>query len=181
MATRTQVGFEIAQGCVHEQICQAIYEQQRRRILALCQWMAPEAASARQLALTVFTEAWRAPDASWPAVGGERLLESFAARFRSLFHAGADPSPAQAWNGDGAGPRLVKPGSAAAGAGGASPGGVRAAVAALPLPQRLLYLLHELEGCSAFTLAHWLDLEPAVCAAMIHEARLHLRQALRSA
>lgn len=151
--------------CIHEQICQAVYEQQRERIQVLCHWMAADAAQARQLAVRVFVEAWRQPGATWPAVSGERLAESFAGRFRSLFH----PDAA----GDGAGPHLVTPPVAGM--------PLRAAVAGLPLAHRLLYLLHELEGYSAATLAAWLDLAPHQCARMIHEARLQLRRDLLAA
>ncbi|HUX65877.1 MAG TPA: hypothetical protein VMV31_00155 [Terriglobales bacterium] len=159
MATRTQVQIDVVPECIHEQICQSVYEQQRRRIQVLCQWMAPDEAQARQLALRVFVDAWRQPGQSWPAVSADRLAESFAAHFRDLF-------PAHALLGVAA-PECGLP--------------LRAAVTALPSAHRLLYLMHELEGYSAETLAAWLQLEPAQCARMIHEARLELRRRLLAA
>ncbi|HVA63298.1 MAG TPA: hypothetical protein VNF74_06210 [Terriglobales bacterium] len=160
MATRTQVQIDVVPECIHEQICQSIYEQQRRRIQVLCQWMAPDEAQARQLALRVFVDAWRQPSQqAWPAVSSDRLAESFAAHFRDLF-------PAHALLGVAAPERGLP---------------LRAAVTALPSAHRLLYLMHELEGYSAETLAAWLDLEPSQCARMIHEARLQLRRRLLAA
>ena len=166
MATRTQIQIDATTGCIHEQLCQAIYEWQRERIQALCAWMSPDAAQARSLAFAVFVEAWRQSGQAWQAVSADRLAESFAARFRWLFHTDV-PAPAAV----AAAPRLV--------GGPAQP--VREAVSALPTAHRLLYLLHELEGYPAETLADWLDLEPSQCAHMIHEARLQLRRQLRAA
>ncbi|HEY7855171.1 MAG TPA: hypothetical protein VIC32_01910 [Terriglobales bacterium] len=152
-----------------ENACQALYEQQRRRIHALCQWMASDLVNARHLAFAVFVEAWRHSGEEFPAVSGDRLAERFAIRFRSLFHDNAVSDAAAPSH---LGPRLVtqrKPPSAEP---------VRDAVSALPSGHRLLYLLHEREGYSPATLAAWLDLEPAQCARMIHEARAQLRQSL---
>ena len=173
MATRTQVQIDVTPGCVHEQLYQAVYQQQRKRIQTLCQWMAPDVNKARQLAFTVFVEAWREPGQAWPAVSGDHLAESFAARFRCLFHSDEAPTPAAEIAALPGRPQLVSPPSPA------QP--VREAVTSLPSAHRLLYLLHELEGYSAETLAAWLDLEPSHCARMIHEARLQLRRTLRAA
>lgn len=180
MATRTQVGYALGRGCVHERICEALYEEQRRRVLALCQWMMP-AAEARELAVSVLKEAvgaWSRSDLEvWPEPNRERWLECVAAHFRGLFHGDGLPAPTARESSSEFGPRLVADETAQTG----GDGGVRAAVGALPSPLRLLYLMHELEGCSALTLAHWLDLEPATCAALIHQARQQLRGALRTA
>ena len=171
MATRTQFQIEETSGCIHAQRCQAIYEQQRQRLQRLCQWMAPDTIQARNLAFAVFMEAWRRPGEAWPAVSGDHLAESFAARFRWLFH--SDEAPESIASSLNPGPQLVarnQPGHP-----------VRTAVTALPSAHRLLYLLHELEGYSAETLATWLELEPSQCARMIHQARLQLRRSLRAA
>ena len=171
MATRTQIQMQPVPGCIHEQLCEAVYEQQRERIQALCRWMAPDPTVARQLALTVFIEAWRHPGQAWPAVSGDHLAESFAQRFRWLFH--SDETPAESAGGAYAPkPELVSPTPPT------HP--LRRAVTTLPSAHRLLYLLHELEGYPADTLAAWLDLEREQCARMIHEARLHLRRTLRT-
>ncbi|HXE31999.1 MAG TPA: sigma factor-like helix-turn-helix DNA-binding protein [Terriglobales bacterium] len=175
MATQTQVQIDAVPGCVHEQICQAVYEQQRKRIQALCQWMTTDLIQARQLAFVVFVGAWRQPGQSWPAVNGDLLAETFATCFRDLFH--SDAAPVRASSNDPAiatgRPQLVKRNQPL------QP--VRDAVSALPSAHRLLYLLHELEGYSAARLAEWLGLEPTACAHMIHEARLQLRRRLRCA
>lgn len=172
MATRTQIQMEAVPGCIHEQLCEAVYQQQQERIQTLCRWMTPDPSAARQLALTVFVEAWRHPGQAWPAVSGDHLAESFALRFRWLFH--SDASPSASARGDyKPSPELVSPVRTA------HP--VRQAVTALPSAHRLLYLLHELEGYPPETLAAWLDLEPSQCARMIHEARLELRRNLRAA
>ncbi|HXR98793.1 MAG TPA: hypothetical protein VN709_13210 [Terriglobales bacterium] len=152
----------------NEIACQALYEQQRRRIQALCQWMASDLVHARHLAFAVFVEAWRHSGDEFPAVSGDHLAERFAVRFRSLFHHDAVSDAAAPSH---LGPRLVTERKR-----GAVP--LRDAVSALPSAHRLLYLLHEREGYSPATLAGWLDLEPAQCARMIHEARAQLRQSL---
>lgn len=175
MATRTQVHIDAVPGCIHEQMCQAVYEQQRQRIQTLCQWMAPDVIQARQLALAVFVEAWRQPGQLWPAVSGDHLAESFAVRFRCLFHTDAAPAYAAypAYAATPSRPQLLfRPGPLQP---------VREAVTALPSAHRLLYLLHDLEGYSAVRLAEWLDLDPGQCARMIHEARLQLRRTLLAA
>ncbi len=169
MATRTQIQFEPAPGCVHEQLCQAMYEQQYRRIHALCQWMTADATAARELAQAVFLDACTQAGPGFPAVSGDALAASLVLRFRNQIHAAAQAGTAAA---------------AALGHPGYPPPAappVRAAVSALPPTQRLLYLLHELEGYSPATLAAWLDLEPEHCARMIHSARLQLRRELRAA
>lgn len=167
MATRTQIQLETVPGCIHEQLCQAVYEQQRERIQTLCRWMAPNQLAARHLAFHVFVEAWRHPGQSWPAVSGDHLAESFAQRFRWLFH--NDERPAD---------DLIPPASPELVTATKPTHPVRQAVSELPSAHRLLYLLHELEGYPPATLAAWLDLEPSQCARMIHEARLQLRRQL---
>jgi len=181
MATRTQFQLQWAGNpdsdqaqraqprpapCLHEQMCETLYAQQRLRLQVLCEWMTGAAAPARRLALRVFVDAWRQPNQAWPAVGGDRLIECFALAFRGAFHDDAAPAAFAP------GPRLM-PSSRAADASG--PNALRQAVAALPTPQRLLYLLHELEGCSPATVGEWLDLDPRHCAELIHQARLQLR------
>lgn len=180
MATRTQIQLESVPGCIHEQLCQAAYAQQRERIQALCQWMAPDRTAARQLAFTVFVGAWRRPGQSWPAVSGDHLAESFAQRFRFLFH--SDERPAPAWSDASSDSSAWRPAPAPELVTAAPPAHpLRQAVSALPSAHRLLYLLHELEGYPAATLAAWLDLDTSQCARMIHEARVQLRRRLRAA
>ena len=166
MATRTQFQLEPTSECIHEQLCQAMYLQQYRRIHALCQWMAPDAAAARKLAQAVFVDACSQAGPGWPAVSGDAMASSLLLRFRPQIHAAA-------------GAQLAAPPPEPAPADFATP--VRDAVAALPPTYRLLYLMHEVEGYSPATLGDWLDLEPERCARMIHSARLQLRRALCAA
>lgn len=177
MATQTQVHLEAVPGCIHEQIFQSVYEQQRRRIQGLCLWMSSNPAEARQLAQSVFLEAWRQAESAAPAapklssapapvLQGDRLVEVLASRFRGMFHNAADAAAP--------GPRLLPPAHAAF-----AP--VRDALAALPLRLRLLYLLHDAEGYPAARVAAWLGLEPGACARMIHQARLRMRAACQAA
>lgn len=173
MATRTQFQVESKPACVHEQLCEAVYHQQHQRIQSLCQWMTADHEQARQLTFNVFVEAWRNPEQSWPAVSGDLLAESFANRFRWLFHNDAVAPGNDLATGLAHRPQLLSRPS--------TPLPVRAAVSALPSAHRLLYLLHELEGYSAETVAEWLGLEPSLCARMIHEARVQLRRCLRAA
>lgn len=167
MATRTQFQLEPTSGCIHEQLCQAMYLQQYRRIHALCQWMTQDAAAARDLAQAVFVDACAQAGPGWPAVSGDALAACLVLRFRHQIHAAA-ASPPEAL--DDLPPRRLL---------AAVP--VRDAVTALPPTHRLLYLLHELEGYSPATLGDWLNLEPERCALLIHSARLQLRRELSAA
>lgn len=174
MAAQTQrkreAQFELdsSHGCCHERVLALSYARERRRIQALCQWMAADAAAARQLSVQVFVEAWShpQPDARGPGGERDRLTAAFAAHFKPLFRAGQ--RPAQKWYGDSAGA-----GSDAATA--------RAAVRALPAAERLVYLLHDAEGYDGAVLAAWLGMEPHRCAQCIHQARQHLCRSLRLA
>lgn len=163
MATRTQLQLEPLSGCIHEQFLQVEYERQRQRIYTLCRWMLDDANRARRMEIKIFLDACRGADTghglSEEIMDGERLIEHFAVHFRGLF---ANDS-----------------GDADAGT-VAPPSGLRLreAVRQLPARQRLLYLLHELEGYPPAVLADWLDLAPAYCARLIHEARLQLREAV---
>ncbi|MGH9418089.1 MAG: hypothetical protein ACRD01_15820 [Terriglobales bacterium] len=166
MATQSQIRIDVNFACAHEQRCRAVYERQNRRIQRLCQWMAADIRQGRELAVRVFAEACGGPDAAGddrPA-NPERLAEALALEFRGLFH-GVSPA---------AGPRLVARDPAA----GAP---VQAALAALPPSHRLLYLLHELEGCAPQKIAGWLQISASDCARIIHEARLQMRRMLLSA
>jgi DNA-directed RNA polymerase specialized sigma24 family protein len=162
MATRTQVQIEMMSGCIHEQMCQAMYEQRHQRLQLLCGWMSGDAEGARRLFVRTFVDAWTADGEPATSLAGldERLAAAFASRFRHLFDAGAAP---------------------AATSDAPPPVGLRAAVQALPAGQRLLYLLHELEGFTPARLAEWLDLDPAYCAQLIHQARQRLRGSLLAA
>lgn len=168
MATQSQIRIDVNFACAHEQRCRAVYERQNRRIQRLCQWMASDVRQGRELAVRVFAEGCPRPDAAGaerPA-NPDRLAEALALEFRGLFH-GDGPAP---------GPRLLpRAPQAAAGA------PVQAALAALPPSHRLLYLLHELEGCAPQKIAEWLQISASDCAAIIHEARLQMRQMLLSA
>jgi DNA-directed RNA polymerase specialized sigma24 family protein len=159
MATRTQVQIELMSGCIHEQMCQSIYQQRQQRMQTLCGWMSTSPESARQLWVRTFVDAWTA-GARDTAAGSwdERLAAAFAGHFRELFRREAPPVP---------------PPAASA--------SLRSAVHALPAPLRLLYLLHELEGYSPARLGAWLDLDPSYCAQLIHEARQQLRRSLLAA
>ncbi|TAN21524.1 MAG: hypothetical protein EPN33_13000 [Acidobacteria bacterium] len=163
MATRTQLQLEPLSGCIHEQFLQSEYERQRRRIYTLCRWMLSDANRARRMEINIFLDACRGADSGHglreEIMDGERLVAHFAVHFRGLFASDA----------------------AAAGGGGAAPPSglrLREAVRQLPAGQRLLYLLHELEGYPPAVLADWLDLDPGYCARLIHEARLQLRDAV---
>ncbi|MGH9488350.1 MAG: RNA polymerase sigma factor [Terriglobales bacterium] len=160
MATRTQV---VLDSCTHEQILQASYEHERRHIQTLCRWMMPDLGTAQEMAIRVFVEAWGEGEAEgpWPELDPERLVAAFASHFRSLFRSdGGQSEPKR-------GPVQARVGS-----------DLRGAVRGLPEPQRLLYLLHELEGYPAATLGVWLGLDETYCARMIHQARRQLRSAL---
>lgn len=167
MATQTRMQIEWLTGCIHEQMLQAAYQRQRRRIHILCEWMLPDAAAARRLECGIFVEAWgrdAAVSEDWPAVDSDRLAAAFAAHFEDLFHADVDA---------GAHPKAP--------VGLGRGGGLRAAIHELPARQRLLYLLHELEGYAPATLAGWLKLEPAYCSRLIHLARCQLAQTMAMA
>lgn len=163
MATRTQLQLEPLRGCIHEQFLQSEYERQRRRIYTLCRWMLSDANRARRLEINIFLEACRGADTghglSEEIMDGERLIAHFALHFRGLFASDAGAADDRA---------------------AAPPSGLRLreAVRQLPARQRLLYLLHELEGYPPAVLADWLDLDPGYCARLIHQARLQLRDAV---
>lgn len=160
MATRTQVHLEAMSACIHEQRCQAVYEQQRQRLQALCLWMSSSAAQAQQLMHEVFIATSREhPPDGWPALDGDRLMEALARRFRPAFQ--RDQAPADA----------PPPGNLP----------LRSALRGLPLDVRLVYLLHDGEGYSASRLAGWLEVGRADVAQRVHQARLHLRGQLAAA
>lgn len=161
MATRTQVQIELMSGCIHEQMCQSVYEQRQQRMQTLCGWMSTSAEAARQLWVRTFVDAWTAGarDTAATVRWDERLAAAFAGHFRELFQPEASSTP----------PLPAAPASAPASS-------LRSAVHALPAPLRLLYLLHELEGYSPARLGAWLDLEPSYCARLIHAARQQLRR-----
>lgn len=167
MATPTRLEFDPTLACRHERFCRAMYEWQRLRLQKLCDWLTPEPAAARALARTVFLYTWRQPQDVWMAAGAECVARALAEHFRSLFQ-----------DRDGIAQLLLNP---PADSDPASPGAARRAVLGLPLPWRLLYLLHDIEHYPAATLAAWLDLDPEHCGAMIHAARLYLRRRLSTA
>src|SRR6185437_155005 len=204
MATRTQIRFEgnsadpvptansshgpasaaaarsERTACIHEQGLRSSYSRHRARIHSLCVWMSPNLDHARDLLQLVFLNACRL-DAGTLAAGNsfdagrdtttaspqaleslQNLHASFARHFSHLFT--PEGAPAR--------PHLLGP---------TPPSDLRAAVLSLPASQRLLYLLHEVEGCSVADLAAWLRTDAVLCARLLHAARLQLRLFLLAA
>ncbi|MGH8129153.1 MAG: sigma factor-like helix-turn-helix DNA-binding protein [Terriglobales bacterium] len=169
MATRTQLQLEPLSGCIHEKMLQSEYEQQRRRIHTLCRWMLHDANEALRMEMRIFIDAWSATAGEeragedrpgFPVIDDDRLAAAFALHFRGLFAGDSRAS---------AGAEAKKTVAST---------GLREAVRQLPAQQRLLYLLHELEGYPPAVLGEWLDLDAAYCSQLIHQARLRLRDAV---
>lgn len=161
--------------CIHEQGLRASYSRHRARIHSLCVWMSPNLDHARELLQLVFLNACRLDAGNTFEAGRDtttasphaleslqNLHASFARQFSHLFT--PEGAPAR--------PHLL---------GSAPPSDLRAAVLSLPASQRLLYLLHEVEGCSVADLAAWLRTDAALCARLLHGARLQLRLFLLAA
>src|SRR6185312_7209902 len=145
--------------CIHEQGVRAVYSLHYPRIHSLSVWMTPSPDRARELAQRVFLEACRRPAL---AMAAPPWLEVFAAQFRPLFDS-QGPAEHARWLG-------LPP-----------PSDLRSAVQSLPPAQRLVYLLHEVEGCPLAALAAWLRTDASLCARLFHAARLHLRLVLLAA
>lgn len=162
MATPMPHPFDPTRVCLHEHACQALYRVERRRLQTLCEWLLPEPQKARMLLRVVLVDFLRQSHDQWMAPGGHPVARTLAEYFRPLFHGGAVPLTAD----------FVSVVSAAP---------LRLAVLNLPVPLRLVYLLHDCEHYAVATLAEWLWIRPAQCARLIHQARQRLRASLRQA
>lgn len=141
-----------------------MYEWQRQRLQMLCEWLLPEPVAARGLFLAVLLETWRQSEDLWISGGSACVARGLAQHFRWMF------------------PPKLRPEQETFHAGRAgAKDTVRSAVYELPLPWRLVYLLHDVEHYPVGVLAGWLEFGVPECGAMIHQARLHLRQRLLEA